>query len=195
MDTALPNETADPRFTVDRYLALVDQGVLAEDDRVELLDGVVVAMAPQSPPHAGITHRVAKVLRRAVGERADIRDDKPLVLPPFSMPEPDVAVVAVDPRDYITAHPRTAFLIVEVSDSSLPQDRITKARIYAAAGIPEYWIVNLRVGSVEIFRNPNPAARCYTLTSRAVAGDRLELVALPGVAVSVADLLPSPEDA
>jgi len=112
MDTAFPNEAADPRFTVERYLALIDEGVLAEDDRVELLDGVVVAMAPQSPPHAGITHRVAKVLRRAVGERADVRDDKPLVLAPFSMPEPDVAVVAPDPRDYVTAHPRTAILII-----------------------------------------------------------------------------------
>jgi Uma2 family endonuclease len=73
-------ETADPRFTVERYLALVDEGLFAEEDRVELLDGVVVAMAPQDPPQAGITHRVAKVLRRAVGERADLREDKPLVL-------------------------------------------------------------------------------------------------------------------
>jgi Uma2 family endonuclease len=194
MDTALPNGAADPRFTVERYLALVDEGVLAEDDRVELLDGVVVAMAPQNPPHAGITHQVAKVLRRAVGEHADVREDKPLILAPFSMPEPDVAVVELDRRNYVAAHPRTALLLVEVSDSSLPQDRITKARIYAAAGIPEYWIVNLRVASVEIFRSPNPDARCYAVTSRAIPGDRLALVALPEVEVSVADMLPLPED-
>lgn len=190
MDAARPDEAADPRFTIERYLALVDEGALSEDDRVELLDGVVVAIAPQSPRHAGITHRVAKVLRRAIGERADVREDKPLVLPPFSMPEPDIAVVASDPGDYVTAHPRTAFLLVEVSDSSLPQDRITKARIYAAAGIPEYWIVNLRLGCVEVFRAPEPAARCYASTWRAIPGDRLAVTTLAGVEVSVTDLLP-----
>src|SRR5439155_508173 len=86
----------------------------------ELLDGVIVAMAPRKPGHAGTIHRVARALRRAVGERADVREDKSLVLAPFSVPEPDVAVVVLDPHDYLRAHPTTALLVVEVSDSSLP---------------------------------------------------------------------------
>src|SRR6185503_8253755 len=144
MDPALPDEAADPRMTVDEYLALFERGVLGPDDRVELLDGVVVAMAPPNPPHCGNTERVARALRRAVGERAHVREEKPLIVGRHSLPEPDAAVVPVDPWDYTRSHPETAFLLVEVSDSSLPQDRLSKSRIYAGDGVPEYWIVNLR---------------------------------------------------
>lgn len=191
MASAFPDTGSDPRWTVERYVALVSDGTIAPDDRVELLEGVVVAMAPQSPLHAGSTHQIAKMLRRVVGERAEVREDKPLVLGPVSMPEPDVAVVPGDaPSNYMTDHPRTALLVVEVADSSLPQDRITKARLYAAAGIPEYWIANLRDRCLEIFRVPNPAARCYESTTVACEGERVTLVALPGIEIAVGDLLP-----
>lgn len=192
MDTAFPNGGADARVTVERYRVLIDERVLEPDDRVELLDGVVVSMAPQDPRHAGVTHRVAKVLRCAIGTRADVREDKPVVLSPFSMPEPDVAVVAADPSDYVTAHPRTAMLIVEVAHSSLPQDRITKARIYASAGIPEYWIVNLRNDRIEEHRSPDVGARSYAEVVNVGAGERLRLVALPDIEIAAADLLPPP---
>ena len=190
MDPALPNELADPRMTVEQYFSLADQGVLEADDRVELLDGVVVAMAPRNPPHDGNTDRVAHALRRAVGDRARVREEKTLVLGRHSAPEPDVAVVALDPYDYTESHPTTALLVVEVAHSSLPQDRISKSRIYAAAGIPEYWILNLRDHRVEIRRLPQPARRSYADTTIADPDSRLELLALPGVSVSVRDLLP-----
>ena len=195
MGQPAPTETSgDHRVTVERYFGLVTEGVLDADDRVELLDGVIVAMAPQKPGHAGTIHRVARALRRAVGERADVREDKSLVLAPFSVPEPDVAVVALDPHDYLRAHPTTALLVVEVSDSSLPQDRLTKARIYAGAGIPEYWIVDLVHGRIEVFRDPQPGARRYASKTVVATGARLELVALPGAVVSTDDLLPPPAD-
>ena len=195
MGQPAPTETSgDHRVTVERYFGLVTEGVLDADDRVELLDGVIVAMAPQKPGHAGTIHRVARALRRAVGERADVREDKSLVLAPFSVPEPDVAVVALDPHDYLRAHPTTALLVVEVSDSSLPQDRLTKARIYAGAGIPEYWIVDLVHGRIEVFRAPQPEARRYASKTILGIGARLELVALPGALVSTDDLLPPPAD-
>ena len=195
MGQPAPSETGgDHRVTVERYFGLVDEGVLDADDRVELLDGVIVAMAPQRPGHAGTIDRVARALRRAVGARARIREDKPLVLAPFSVPEPEVAVVALDPHDYLRAHPTTALLVVEVSDSSLPQDRLTKAHIYAGAGIPEYWIVDLVHGRIEVFRDPQPGARRYASKTVVATGARLELVALPGAVVSTDDLLPPPAD-
>jgi Uma2 family endonuclease len=180
----------DSRYTCDEYLALVDAGVLRPDDRVELLDGVIVSMAPQNPPHASGTALVDDVLREALGKRAAIRVQLPLVLGRYSMPEPDVAVVPGKTTDYLTQHPTTALLVVETADSSLAQDRLTKARIYAAAGIPEYWLLNLRDGCVEVFRAPDPTARRYGTVTVAHPGDRIDLVALPGVTVAVQDLLP-----
>jgi Uma2 family endonuclease len=190
MDPALPDEAADPRMTVDEYLALFERGLLEDDDRVELLDGVVVAMAPANPPHCGNTARAVRALRRALGDRADVREEKPLVVGRYSLPEPDAAVVAIDPYDYTRSHPTTAFLIVEVSDWSLPQDRLSKSRIYAGHEIPEYWIVNLREERIEVLRDPDSRRRCYRETTVVRRGVRLELVALPGVSVLSDDLLP-----
>jgi len=144
-----PAGTVPERFTVEQFFALVDEGMLQPDDRVELLEGVIVAMAPSNAPHASATSRVADALRGAVGKRALIREEKCLILGLYSAPEPDVALVPGTEETYDDAHPRTALLVVEVADSSLAQDRITKAAMYAGAGIPEYWIVNLRDHCVE----------------------------------------------
>ena len=190
MDPALPDEAADPRMTVDEYLALFERGLLGPDDRVELLDGVVVAMAPPNPPHCGNTERVVRALRQAVGTRAHVREEKPLIVGRHSLPEPDAAVVPVDPWDYTRSHPATAFLVVEVADSSLPQDRLSKSRIYAGDGIPEYWIVNLRDERIEVMRDPDVRRRRYRETTTVRRGVRLELTALPGAAALSDDLLP-----
>ena len=88
------------------------------------------------------------------------------------------------------SHPTTALLVVEVSDSSLKQDRLSKGAIYAAAGIPEYWIVNLRDEVVEVMRDPDLAQARYRAVRSAARGERLELVALPGAALDAAELLP-----
>lgn len=122
-------------MSVERYLGLVEAGVLSEDDRVELLEGVVVAMTPSNPQHAAVVTTATRALLRAVGERASARTRCTLVLGRFSAPEPDVAVVPGSDRDFLTAHPKTALLVAEVSDTSLQQDRLTKAAIYAAAEI------------------------------------------------------------
>jgi Uma2 family endonuclease len=190
MDPALPNEGSDPRMTVEQYFALADEGVLEPDDRVELLDGVVVSMAPRNPPHDGNTARIAKALRREAGDRALVREEKTLILGRHSVPEPDVAVVPLDPLEYTESHPTTAYLVVEVAHSSLPQDRLSKSRIYGGAGIPEYWILNLRDGRVEIRRHPDVSRRTYTETTIADPDTRLDVLALPGVSVLVRDLLP-----
>ena len=184
---AVPHEPT--RMSVERYLGLVASGALGPDDRVELLEGVIVAMAPQNPAHAAGVARADEVLRAAIGRRAHVRPQLSLVLR-RSVPEPDLAVVAGRPDDYQSAHPTTALLVIEVADSSLKQDRLSKAAIYAAAGIPEYWIVNLRDEVVEVMRDPDPAQARYRAVRSAARGERLELIALPGAALDAAALLP-----
>jgi Uma2 family endonuclease len=185
-----PAGTAPERYTVERYFALVDEGVLGPDDSVELLEGVIVAMAPSGPPHAGTTSSVAEALRDALGKRVLVREEKCLILGRYSAPEPDVAVVPRTESRYADTHPQTAHLVIEVADSSLAQDRITKAAIYAAAAIPEYWIVDLRHDRVEVFRSPEPQARRYAERRIAERGQLLDVVAFPDARVRVDDILP-----
>ena len=192
MDIPAPQPEPGVRFTVERYLALVDEGVLAPDDHVELLEGVVVAMAPQNSPHASAVARVTTVLIEAIGRRAVVRSQLSLIAGRYSMPEPDVAVVPGRFEDYDHAHPSSALLVVEVSDSSLKMDRLTKAMVYAAAGVPEYWIANVRAGQVEVHRAPEPAARRYAEITIIGRDGRIAPVAFPDLIVAADDLLPRP---
>ena len=187
MAQAAPTES---RYTTEAYFDLVTAGIMRPDDRVELLEGVIVAMSPQNPAHAAATSLVDRALHEALGRRAAIRVQLPLLAGPYSAPEPDVAVVPGRESDYYDTHPTTALLVVEIADSSLIQDRLTKAAVYAAAGIPEYWLVNLRDDCVEVFRTPEPSARRYSEKHVARRGDRLDLVATAGASVAVADILP-----
>ncbi len=178
------------RYTVAQYTDLVRQGVLRPDDRVELLEGVIVVMSPKNPWHDTAVHCIFDAVRQAVGKRAAVRCQATLVLEPSSAPEPDVAVVPGAITDYVAAHPTTALLVVECADSSLPQDRLSKSRMYAAAGIPEYWIVSRRDDAVEVFRDPDPATATYRSRRLAARGERIGLVALAGTDVAVVELLP-----
>jgi len=177
-------------FSVEGYFELVERGLLEEDDHVELLEGLIVASPPQGPLHASVTMSVDTALRNAVGDRASVRVQMPLLSGPRSAPEPDVAVVAGRPVDYRDRHPDHALLVVEVADSSLPQDRLTKSRIYARAGVVEFWILNLRDRCVEVHTNPDADNRVYTSMRIARIGGVIELAAFPATAVAVADLLP-----
>ena len=177
-------------YTVDAYFTLVRDGLLGEDDRVELLDGVIVAEPPMDPPHASGITCVTKALMRAVGDRGVVRVQAPFIADLFSVPEPDVAVVPGEASDYLDRHPSAALLVVEVSDSSLPQDRLSKSRIYAGAGVPDYWILNLRDCCVEVFRVPTwRSASTARARSRGPATGSSSL-AVPGASVAVDDLLP-----
>lgn len=187
MVLAAPAETG---YTSKRYFDLVTEGLLRPDDRVELLDGVIVAMPPQDPGHAFAVMRLDRMLHDAIGRRAAIRVQLPFIAGTHAVPEPDIAVVPGPESRYASAHPSAALLIVEVADRSLMQDRLTKAPIYAGSGVPEYWLVNLRDGCVEVFRSPQPEARRYATKRVAHRGDRVELAALPGVSLAVNDLLP-----
>jgi Uma2 family endonuclease len=175
---------------VQQYFDLVATGILTEDDRVELLEGVIVAMAPHGVAHAAGVSRADYALKRAVGDRGVVRVQLSLVQGEHSVPEPDVTVLPGRLEDYDRDHPRTALLIVEVAESSLKEDRLTKAGIYAAQGIPDYWIVNLLADQVEVYRDPVPAERRFASATVYQRGERIDLLSLPLASVAVDDLLP-----
>lgn len=112
------------RFTRNAYYRMGDAGLFL-DKRVELLDGEIIARAPQNPPHAGATNHTASVFKRLLGAVFSVRIQAPIVLDDWSEPEPDIAVCQPDPDDYMFAHPRAdqVLLLIEVADSSLPYDR------------------------------------------------------------------------
>lgn len=180
----------DVLFTVEDYFTLVERGLLAPDDPVELLEGVVVEKSPQSAGHASGISLVAEVLRLAFVATATeviVRVQLPLLLG-ISAPAPDIAVVAGRARDFFQAHPSSALMIVEVADSSLAQDRLSKQAISAAAGVPEFWILNLRGGVLEVYRSPE--SRVYRDHLTLKAADEVTPLAAPGATIAVAELLP-----
>lgn len=181
---------AEARITVERYFRLVDEGALQPDDRVELLEGVVVSMSPQNPPHAGIVGMLSALFWRRVGDRASVRVQLPLIMGALSVPEPDIAIVPGRDTDYLAAHPTTALLVVEVADTSVAQDRLTKAAIYARGAVPEYVLVNLRDDCVELRRSPDRAAGVFRDVRVLARGERLQLMAFSDVEVAVDELLP-----
>jgi Uma2 family endonuclease len=190
MSTPAPNLPSRPGpFTVEEYFRLVEDGVLGPDDRVELLEGVIVPMPPANPRHGNQVAALTKRLVMAVGDRAVVRVQTTYVAGPMSAPEPDLVVVPGTLDDYWDETPSAALLVVEVADSSLATDRLTKGALYARNGIPEYWIINLRHGRIEIYRTPDAVAGLYRDIRVAAENETLTLVGLPDVRIAVADLL------
>lgn len=180
------------RVDAERYFALVRDGVLAEDEPVELLEGVIVAVPPMDPPHAWAIARLDSLLRRIAPAASQVRVQCPLRAGAHSVPEPDVAIVPGPSDAWQHEHPDRALLVVEVSGRSRAQDRITKAAIYASAAIPEYWIVDLVDDRLEILRDPDPAAGRYRSVRVACAGEHVAPLCAPDASIPVGDLLPAP---
>jgi Uma2 family endonuclease len=146
------------RFSVGQYEEMVESGILTEDDHVELLRGEVVDKMPIGPAHSACVKRLNRLFQQRIGTAAIIAVQDP-IRTSDSEPEPDLALLK--PRDdfYSEATPGSedVLLVVEVSDSTLENDRTLKLEIYAEAGIPEYWIVNLVDNCLEVHRHPSPS--------------------------------------
>jgi len=180
-----PDLAAEPirRLRRVEYDKLVDLGVF-DDERIELLRGQLVTMSPQGVPHSHLTAWLGKRLTLALGEPFLVRQHSPFAATEDSEPEPDVLVIRVEDRP--RAHPSIALLLIEISDSSLRKDRRVKAPIYAEAGVPEYWIVDIDGGSVEVFTDPHDGV--YRSSLRLIRGDVLRPTQLPGIEIPVSDL-------
>lgn len=134
---------------------MIAAGVFHPEARLELIEGEIVNTTPQGSLHATAVQLGEAVLRKIFSAGHAIRVQMPLALDESSEPEPDLAVVPGSPRDYRDAHPAKAVLVAEVADATLAFDREQKKRVYARAGIPEYWIVNLVERRLEVYREPD----------------------------------------
>ncbi len=183
------------RWTRLEYERLIDLGAFGPEDRLELIGGQLVVREPQGRPHATGIRLVAGELRAAFGPDWSVEAQLPVALDEESEPEPDVAVVAGGPRDYLASHPTRAVLVVEIALKSLVLDRDEKASLYARAGVADYWIVNLVDNVLEVYRGPvadpdRPYGWRYASGVTLLAGDSITPLAAPATRIAVADLLP-----
>ncbi|MEG4421698.1 Uma2 family endonuclease [Microcoleus sp. LAD1_D5] len=151
---AIPNDLI-LRLSIEQYHAIIQAGILTDDDSVELLEGWLVFKMPKNPPHRVTTRLVRTALENILPPGWYVDSQEPITLS-NSEPEPDIVVVRGDTRQYLDRHPgaEDIALIIEVSDTTLQRDRTVKKRIYARAGIAIYWIVNLVEGLVEVYSQP-----------------------------------------
>ncbi|MGP1384572.1 MAG: Uma2 family endonuclease [Thainema sp.] len=176
------------KWTLDDYHRMIEAGIL-EGRQVELLNGEIVEMPPEGEPHAYYSHTTAKYLERLLGDRVAIRQGNPITIPEVqSELEPDIAVVQPLGREYLQHHPypQNVFWLIEFADSSLNKDLEPKANVYAAANIPEYWVVNLRKMELIVFREPHNGS--YQSQNAHTQG-MLSPLAFPDIAISVTGAL------
>jgi Uma2 family endonuclease len=146
------------RFTRKEYHRMAEAGILGERDRVELIKGEIVEMSPIGPRHSAFVDNLNCLLVRRLSDDVIVRVQGPVALADDTEPEPDLTVLrrrAVPYKDR-EAWAEDALLVIEVAESSLAYDRSTKPRLYAEAGIPEYWVVDCAAETVEVHRAPGP---------------------------------------
>lgn len=176
------------RLKVVDYLTLAEGGAF-DGERVELLHGVVLTIAPIGPDHTWITSRIAKRLYALVEEPDVVIVQASIELTDESMPEPDIALLH---RPNKRAYPTSPVLLVEVSDSSLRRDRLIKSALYAAAGVPEYWIVDVAAEMIEVYTEPRDGT--YRMITRLGAGDTLRSSTRPSIELSIDDIFAATRD-
>ncbi len=152
------------RFTPEQFEQLGALG-LFRDQRVELIGGEIIQMAPVGPEHSVCKTYSARPWQRRASANWHVRIEDPLRLG-GSEPYPDIAIVPGKPSDYRQHHPTTALLVIEIADTSLEYDRTEKMSLYASAGIPEYWIVNLVERCLEVYREPVSPAEGTAFNAR-----------------------------
>lgn len=185
-----PNSTTDLRlWTVMEYRQMTTAGVLSPDERIELIEGQLLQMAAKGTAHSAAVTRIDRILSAQLADRALLRLQDPVQLTNFSEPEPDLAVVQLDPQDYEDHHPTPSeiFLLIEVADSTLKRDLEIKAPLYARSQIPDYWVLDVQERCLYVLQQP-----------RETGYERLEVLqpeawvsplAFPDCRVRVADFL------
>lgn len=145
------------RLSIDDYERLGEAGIFPPDSRVELIDGDLIDMPPIGTQHASTVNRLIRLLVLRVGDRAIVSPGNPVLLPPWSMPQPDLMLLRPRRDEYSTRHPDAGdvLLAIEVGDSSIRFDLGKKARVYAADGIAEYWVVDVRARRLHVHRDPS----------------------------------------
>lgn len=180
------------RWTRKDYERMVAKGLFEPGAKVELVEGVIYDIPAQGSLHTtGVSLALRALSRLFTGDahvRVHVRVQMPLALGSASEPEPDVAVVSGEERDYTRSHPTTALLVVEVADKSLGHDRQRKLPLYARSGIPEAWILNLRDRTLEVYREPSEGL--YRSRITLVDEDTVSPLARPEAEIPVSELMP-----
>ena len=176
------------KWTVADYHRIIAAGIL-EERNVELIGGEIIEMAPEGESHAYCSDEAGEYLIYLLGDRAKVRQGKPITLPVSnSEPEPDIAVIQRLGQDYREHHPypENIFWLIEYSNFTLSKDLGIKSQIYAAAGISEYWVVNLRTMELIVFRSPTDEG--YQLKETLTQGN-INPLAFPDISISINRLL------
>ena len=174
-------------ITVAEYDRMIEAGIYTENDRIELLNGEIIELIPKGPKHVYFNEKIADILKEKLGKTADVRSQNPIILDDFSEPEPDI-VLAIPPREnYLERHPtlEDILLIIEISDSTLGRDRVTKSLAYAKAGIQQYIVFNVQDNSLEDYRQP--AADGYQSKQTYRNSDKFNLTAFPDIEINVGE--------
>ena len=178
------------KFTVDEYYRMAEVGILHPEERVELINGEIIAMAPIGPLHAETVEHWSNAIKERIPHPYIVRSQNPVTLGENLQPIPDLAIVRRRTGGYYGSHPEPdeIIVVIEVSDSSLAHDRDVKVPLYAQANIPETWLMNLVEDCIESFTGPGPNGYAnHTIYRR---GDRISPSTLPDVEFAVDDLLP-----
>lgn len=176
-------------ITVAEYFRMGETAVLSPDARVELIEGDVIDMPPIGAPHASTINRLTRLLVQAVGERAILSTQNPIVLGLCSAPQPDLVLLRHQDDWYASVHPgpEDCLLVIEVADTSLTHDRKRKLPLYARFGIPEVWIIDIRARRVDRYQAPD--AGRYTQQDRIGDLSRVGIAAFPDLSLDLNGLL------
>jgi len=181
-------------FTVEEYHRLGEAGILGKRDRVELIEGEIILMGPIGNRHAACVARLTELFVSRLFGRVSVWPQNPATLTDLSEPEPDLSLLRRREDFYASRHPgpEDILLVVEVADTSLSFDQSVKGRLYAATGVPEYWIVDLAHGRLEVYRNPGQEG--YGEVERLNADAVVAPAAFPDLSIRVGALLVPPDD-
>ena len=180
------------KLSVEDFERLGAAGILAEDARIELIEGDLIDMPPIGTGHMSVTNRLNRMLVLRAGDDAIVSVAHPMRLPPWSMPQPDFMLLRPRADDYCTAHPGPGdvLLAIEVADSSLRYDLVTKARVYASHGVAEYWVVEVAARHVHVFRAPVERDGTFGSATMLEPPFALSPLALPGLSIGSDEIWP-----
>jgi len=177
-------------WTVEEYHQMTEAGIFHPEERVELIAGQIIKMSAKGTAHGSAVGRIDKLFQNRLGEHAWIRTEQPIKLDNSSEPEPDIAVVKIDPLDYADHHPTPSqvYLIIEVADSSLKYDREIKSQLYAQSGIADYWVLDVIDRKLHMFREPTQQGyQSEVILSQEASISPLQF---PTLVIALQDILP-----
>ncbi|WP_370623533.1 Uma2 family endonuclease [cf. Phormidesmis sp. LEGE 11477] len=156
MTATIPTLVKQRLITTDEYHRMAEVGILSPDERVELIAGKIIQKMPKGPRHSALCKRIEKLIERLLEDKVLVRLQDPIQLDAYSEPEPGIVVAHPNDSFYEDHHPapNEIYLIVEIADSTIERDLTLKADLYAAAGIIDYWVINVQAQQLHIFRQP-----------------------------------------